>query len=581
MCILVLLGYTLAICACIYFIIFMRLLRHISLLFALMLFVGCSTDEHTAELIDRAERIVEEHPDSALTIMRSIDPETIYGDRDMAHYRLVYSEALYHSKIDSDNDSLTRPMVEYYRYNDNHTERARAMYQHALVMFNGGKNAEALHSLLEAEKSLEHISNPRLAGLVHRSKGEIYVMEYLFGYAIEEYRAAVDYFEQAGLPDHVAFSIYQMGDISLRNRDYDFAQKQLAIAKEHAIESNNNFLLNYVLLDFAYLYANLEQYDECAEVLSQIDYVSEEDKLLYCCFMSVIASYRGDYEVAEAYIEECKKYNGEGGSMVLFAQAKLAQFQGDYETTLHKIAEIKAEEDELVIRTLNNPLLDLQVQSIEDDLEQTIKDNRHNRVVIIAISVIIIFIVIIVALVLYYRNKQYRKDIDAYISIISDFELTSSNSDYDTLHVEAINSLYCDSMDEIKKLCEVYYTHSDSPRMAIKVFEQIKTIFEGIKKDSVRLAKLEAMVNCTVDNAMTKLRELCPDLTEREYRIALYSCAGFSNRAICIIEECNIETLPKIKYRIREQIRQMQSPDLEPIIKYLSSKKLSAKKSTS
>ena len=357
-----------------------------------MLFVGCSTDEHTAEFIDRAERIVEEHPDSALTIMRSIDPEAIYGDRDMAHYRLVYSEALYHSKIDSDNDSLTRPMVEYYRYNDNHTERARAMYQHALVMFNGGKNAEALHSLLEAEKSLEHISNPRLAGLVHRSKGEIYGMEYLFGYAIEEYRAAVDYFEQAGLPDHVAFSIYQMGDISLRNRDYDFAQNQLAIAKEHAIESNNNFLLNYVLLDFAYLYANLEQYDECAEVLSQIDYVSEEDKLLYCCFMSVIASYRGDYEVAEAYIEECKKYNGEGGSMLLFAQAKLAQFQGDYETTLHKIAEIKAEEDELVIRTLNNPLLDLQVQSIEDDLEQTIKDNRHNRVVIIAISVIIIYI---------------------------------------------------------------------------------------------------------------------------------------------------------------------------------------------
>lgn len=538
-----------------------------------MLFVGCSTDERTAELIERAERIAEEHPDSALTIMRSIDTETIHGDRDMAHYRLVYSEVLYYNLIDSDNDSLTRPMVDYYRYDDNHDERARAMYQHALVKFNNGENAEAMHSLLEAEKSLEHISNPRLAGLVHRSKGEIYGMEYLFGYAIEELQTAVECFEEAELKDHVAYSTYQIGNIALRNRDYDFAKEQLVIAKEHAIESNNNLLLNYVLLDFAYSYAGLEQYEECAEVLSQIDYVSEEDKLLYYCFMSIVAAYRGDYELAESYIEECKKYNGENGSMVLFAQAKLAQFQGDYETTLHKIAEIRAEEDELVIRTLNNPLLDLQVQSIEDDLEQTIKDNRHNRVVIIAISVIIIFIVLIVALVLYYRNRQYRKDVDAYISIISEFELTSGNSCDSALPSETINELYRDSIDEINKLCEVYYIHYDSPRKAIKVFEQVKTIFEGMKTDSVRLAKLEAMANFTIDNVMVKLRELCPDLTEREYRIVLYSFVGFSNRAICILEECNVETLPKIKYRIREQIKRAQSPEIEPLIKYLSNKR--------
>ena len=46
--------------------------------------------------------------------MRSIDTTAIRNKHDMAHYRLVLSEALYHSRIDSDNDSLTRPMVDYY-----------------------------------------------------------------------------------------------------------------------------------------------------------------------------------------------------------------------------------------------------------------------------------------------------------------------------------------------------------------------------------------------------------------------------------------------------------------------------------
>lgn len=33
-----------------------------------------------------------DHPDSALSIINSIDPENIHGHKDMAHYRLVLAE---------------------------------------------------------------------------------------------------------------------------------------------------------------------------------------------------------------------------------------------------------------------------------------------------------------------------------------------------------------------------------------------------------------------------------------------------------------------------------------------------------
>ena len=86
--------------------------------------VGCTTDPHVAEQISHAESICVDMPDSALKIIRSISPSSIHNQHDKAHYRLVYSEALYYNRIDSDNDSITRPMIEYYRTSDNHTERA-------------------------------------------------------------------------------------------------------------------------------------------------------------------------------------------------------------------------------------------------------------------------------------------------------------------------------------------------------------------------------------------------------------------------------------------------------------------------
>lgn len=68
----------------------MRLLC--ALLLSVLLLVGCRTDNSTMQLIERAEAVVIEYPDSALNILRTVDVETIRGEEDMAHYRLVLAE---------------------------------------------------------------------------------------------------------------------------------------------------------------------------------------------------------------------------------------------------------------------------------------------------------------------------------------------------------------------------------------------------------------------------------------------------------------------------------------------------------
>ena len=136
--------------------------------------VSCSIDRDTEKLISEAEKIVSSEPQRAIEIMSSIDRSKLYDDAAFARYALVYSEALYYGQVNVNQDTLTRPMIGYYLGSKNHAERARAFYQHALVLSRMDEYPEAMLSLMTAEESLAKSPNHRLAGLVCRNKGYIY-----------------------------------------------------------------------------------------------------------------------------------------------------------------------------------------------------------------------------------------------------------------------------------------------------------------------------------------------------------------------------------------------------------------------
>ena len=134
----------------------------------------------------------------------------------------------------------------------------------------------------------------------------------------------------------------------------------------------------------------------------------------------------------------------------------------------------------------------------------------------------------------------------------------------------AIDRLYNDRLRDINQLCETYYEHSDTPRQATKVFEQVRQTIVAIKSDEGRLRELEELVDRCRDGIMSKLREECDKLHERELKVVLYSYAGFSSRAICIFVDSNPVALSKMKYRIKSKIRESECKDAELLISALN-----------
>lgn len=544
-------------------------------IYFLSLLVGCkATDKQTVALIDRAEQLCSEMPDSALSIIQSVDADLIRDDVNRARYRLVYSEALYHNYIDSDCDTLTRPMAEYYMDSGRHAERARALYQHALVLQRQGQEflAEAMVMLLEAERSLEHSDNMRLRGLVSRAKGDIYGDGCLFVNALESYEVAKECFDTLGLEYHSASVVYDMGGTLIQLREFERAEQMLLEALNYGVGVDNRNFICAVLHELLDLSIYLDDYAKCRAYLEAF---TTYDALLYgeshkLSMEAMLLSREGDKEGALRLLDSAATAEDVGWADLEYARYIVYRNSGDAEQALYWQELSKHAQDRLMIEVLEQPVLNIQIDMLRSSLEAKQREGELVRQRNMIIYIVIAVIAVVVAYLVWRYLRRKNEAIANYVDTISELKHT-----LDTLPQQmatSINSLYRDRFSELNELCDIYYDHNGSSRHKNMVFNKLSDTIDAIKSDSSRLLELEKAVDNYRGGLMSSLRTLLPKLSERDYRVALYSFAGFSNRAIALFIDSDPIAVSKIKYNIKHKMRNTESTEAEMLIAALSEK---------
>jgi FixJ family two-component response regulator len=83
---------------------------------------------------------------------------------------------------------------------------------------------------------------------------------------------------------------------------------------------------------------------------------------------------------------------------------------------------------------------------------------------------------------------------------------------------------------------------------------------------------MEEAVNNYRNNLMQRLRNQVDKLNERDLRVALYVFAGFSNRAIAIFIDSDPTNVSKVRYNIKQKIKNSNAEDGDMLIQALSEK---------
>ena len=115
----------------------------------LMIFPGCDKSNDIEERFDIAENLMEDQPDSSLSILESLDESMLKGGRVKARYALLKSMALDKNYIDTTTFDVLQPAIDYYLKHGNADEKLRTYYYQGRIYRNAGKYDSAMQSYLK------------------------------------------------------------------------------------------------------------------------------------------------------------------------------------------------------------------------------------------------------------------------------------------------------------------------------------------------------------------------------------------------------------------------------------------------
>ena len=240
-----------------------HLLLHIilSLLVALS-FIGCRDHSPVADKLQQAETCMNEYPDSALTILKSIVQTDLQSEEHRARYALLYSQALDKNYIDLTNDSLISIAVDYYKDRDDARAKFLSYYYQGRIYTNANNLTQATLAYMEAEQLVDELGDDYAAGLLYDQMGDIFQEYYDFSKALESYQYATTCYQKANKPLHKLYGMLsQSGIYKSMNKDTDSFHILYNILVE-AKEINQTSVIRSCLGDLIILCLKMNKHQE-------------------------------------------------------------------------------------------------------------------------------------------------------------------------------------------------------------------------------------------------------------------------------------------------------------------------------
>lgn len=162
-----------------------------------MLLVGCTTQTAYHETIERAKQLMNEHPDSALVLLDSLQP---YQGAFSKSMRMDFMMQRLNAQNKCDtifrSDSIAKILVDYYSHHGTSNQRMLANYLAGRVYYDMGELPYALQFYQDATEAADTTrSDCDYATLlrVHSQMGELFKKQFLLDNSLNEYSKAAEY----------------------------------------------------------------------------------------------------------------------------------------------------------------------------------------------------------------------------------------------------------------------------------------------------------------------------------------------------------------------------------------------------
>ena len=561
----------------------MTTFRYFSLILMAALMCACSSPGR--DLLARADAVMEENPDSALTILEHLDSREL-GKSDLPYYALLMTQAQVKTDIPVASDSLISSAYREYADARSGDRGIRSNFYMGEVLFNQDKSRDAMRYYLTAYEESKRLDNPYWHAKAAERIADLFFNAYNY-YESEKYsaEAALD-FKKAGRQINHRYTLAQMAIIYLNNseeaRAFELLDSLNAVcANEHPADSSFLDYIRPIMLE-----AGVESGKIDIKYFDRADLSQEDMSYRQAIDVAILESrIYGDEDREDEY----KGILGEVRKTAATDEDKLHVIYAQYQNAV-------AHGDDKFALSLVDSLLDYYTAVAENVVKESVaaaqRDFYSDRSVILrkqastykmTLYLIILLSAVVVGFLLvvfHLRNKARKAELESNIEALlsirefsekilhekESLSVALEEKDRNEMrHALIVERLFKEKWSALDMLFSQYFSKRDSGLNDMDFFSNMEKEIKRIASKK-GLSEIVDAVDMYMGGVITRLREQCSFLSEQDINFLALIYAGFSVRSVCMFTGMRYQHFYVKKSRLVKRIQDSDALDRQLFI---------------
>lgn len=549
-------------------------LTNIVLLPVLLLAVACglSPRDRVTATLNEVESYINEHPDSALTVLRTLDGTASYrGSAQRARASLLHTIALDKCYIDLQTDSIIAPAVAWYDRHGTVDEKLKALYYLGRIQYNAKKYQLAIVTYSEALEFADKATDLRYVGLVNQAIADTYSGTY-------------QGFESFPYLDKAFECFIQVPDSSLAKKT--LYKKALSLSGQKKWKEADTLFC--FLIDNP---AGVEEIlprikaDKALSLILNYSALADQSVALFRDVLSSTGSLptlnhwggyayallkNGETTPAKSIFNQLEnQYPADEQVQYWLAYEKAAE--KDYEEAYDRIKKTLFAQDSLLRVQLKQSTMEAQKEFFSNKAAQEQMKSRKRTLLLWLTLVSSVLVLLLAWLVARHRRKVSLRDEARLMLTLETTRKQNARLEQETKsRGEQMSLLFQDYFKTLGQICADYeegqINHYSVPdRVVLRRIDRIVSEFRG---DTDGHMAFESQLDKHLNNIMTRFREDYPKMKPQAYLLVSYIFAGIDMQTTSVLMGLDIDALYARKYRIKTMISSSETPNKDEYLSY-------------
>ena len=525
---------------------------------AILTIFSCKDYRNTQAVMDRAESLMNEAPDSSLALLNGVDRKKLTRRGSKARFTLLLSMAQHKCYMDMSADTCLRAAYEWYQQHGSERNKMLSAYYLGLFHEQAGDNIEAVLAFAEAESLAQSLQDYRQLSLVEQHLSAIFANNYDYVRAQDYAERSLMAAEQAGEVLMCDYCKYDIAVQLIAQYKYDEAKELLLSISQRNNTDSPIYSLAVKELAKVYFFSNEAKYDvakQCYHDVTEartIPLDSHDYGIL-----AVISELEGNSKQADLYMIAAEKELRTPVDSVVFYNdyRNLYDVRRDWKNAHYAKTESAKIQDRIVIQLLGHSLAHAMKDYYANkwELERVRSQSKLYLFLLVGLALIIL---ISIALVLIHRRNRLALEDMARIQDMSS---------------EMLNTLIEDKIKDLQRLSESYFSWEDTSIRKIEekkgrqtrdeIISIFRTQLSELRNDHSFFCTLEQSLNLTKNDIMTKARRVLSKEKELDFSILALLFSGFPIKCISFLLRMSEASIRMRKTRYKQRFISLNEPE--------------------